>query len=605
MSDLIDDQGNVYRQSSFSGEWHRQEGLFGAQRDTGIFGNPNIQRNLFGQPEAARTSWGNPIYSDDGRPLYQRSGSDSYGGGGGSGAGDALAGFLAFGIVILTVLAIAAIFSVLFKLVGAVINAYRSLMMRYPRAMLIFHLLFGMTFVAGIVRLGGFSLTFQLAGAALVPFLWAWLRLTRWLPLVFMPINCIVAGAALWFGADAIRPSWEVSWRHLSAGLPLIANLPLALASLPMLVWLWSLGARRFPGIFLALRHLVLGMLLWFALMRLWIDWQPYWTSFMAPMPWLLALTGWLILLLPLVLWLWRSGQERWPLPFIGLNLLVFGGLLGLTAFHTQPAWMDFWHHWMAGLPFAYTPILAISLAPFSFWGWGVAVNRWRRWLAVPNALLTGGILWLILDRTRSWWGIPWQTLWGPVPLVFDPALALLFAPLLIWVWKKGAALLPDHWGFARALLWGSILWWLVERSRPYWHLTWQQYAGSPALDPAWIALFFIPVAWVWMRLSPRWPRLFTVLGWVVLTLWLYWLVARFFPDSGLAFRSTIAWLPLGIAGWFALLRRHPWVALGLVAAPIVLWLLLDRFAPAALQDLIRLSGAWLPSQIVPFWLYP
>jgi len=67
-------------------------------------------------------------------------------------------------------------------------------------------------------------------------------------------------------------------------------------------------------------------------------------------------------------------GQDRWPVPFFVGNLLLFGGLLGLAAYHTQPAWIRTWRYWMVGLPFASIPIAVISLSPVTLWdGTGLA----------------------------------------------------------------------------------------------------------------------------------------------------------------------------------------------------------------------------------------
>ncbi len=604
MDKLIDEKGYVYRQG-WDGQWHRQQGIFGAERETDFFGNPSIQHSLFEHPVSARTVWGSQIYSSDGAPLYQPSSSTASSSGGGSSGGDALVGLAALGLIILAVIAVATLFSLFFKLISAIANGYCSLMERYPRAMLVFHLLKGMAFIGGVLWLAGFPMVVQLAGAGVVPLIWGWLRLTRRLPLIFMPINCAIAGAGLWFAAEMTRPSWETAWGRLSAGIPLLENLPVVLAALPMSLWLWKLGARRFPRPFLILDKLVTGGLLLFVLFRVWTGWQPYWIMFVAPVPPLIALTGWLILLLPLGLWLWRQGQARWPLVFTALNLLVFGGLLGLTAYHTRPAWIDIWRHWMAGMPFVSTLILAISLAPVAFWGWGLAVHTWRRWLAIPNALLTGGILWLILDRTRDLWARYWQLFWGSVPLQFDPALALLAAPLLIWAWRKGAARWPDYWGAPRAILWGGIFWWLAERTRLYWMPGWLQFAGSSAPDPALVLLLAIPVAWGWKRLGRRWPRLFAVLDWGLFVLLLYWLVGRLFPYSALAFRGGVALAPLVTYAWFLLLQRRALIALALVGMTISAALLLHAFAPHVWQNMLGAFSGWLRSQGPLFWFLP
>lgn len=322
--------------------------------------------------------------------------------------------------------------------------------------MLIVHLLLGMGVAGGALRFAGFRLEGQLAGAALVPLLWGWVWLTRRLPLIFiLPINSALVGSALWFAARLTTPFWLPTWLHWTAGLPLMRNLPLLLALFPTFLVLWILGARRWPQVFQPLNLLALGAIFSFVLLRVWTDWQPLWITWVKPVPLLPQATAWLIFLLPLGIWLWRKAQERWPLLFTALNLLLFGGLLGLTAYHTQPAWLDIWYRWAGGLPFATAPILTISLSPVALWGWSWASRRWAKVFVIPNLLLSGGTLWLILDRTRPLWGDAWRTVWGEVPLSVDPARLMLVLPLGLWVWGYGSRRWPHYWGALRAILWG------------------------------------------------------------------------------------------------------------------------------------------------------
>ena len=90
MSQLVDEDGNVYEQGLFGG-WQQKHGLFGPEKDVGFFGQPNIERDLFGNPVPESTFLGGQIHSDDSRPLYRPSTSS---GSGGASSGDAAAAFL-------------------------------------------------------------------------------------------------------------------------------------------------------------------------------------------------------------------------------------------------------------------------------------------------------------------------------------------------------------------------------------------------------------------------------------------------------------------------------------------------------------------------------
>jgi hypothetical protein len=267
MSHLVDEDGNVYRQGTLSGEWRQQHGLLSPERDTNLFGQPNVQRNILGQPEQARSAWGQPIRSGEGRPLFRpTSGSVS------SGFGDDAAGviglILAVGLLILAFYVASAMMAFLARLVGALYRGWQELIRRYPWTMRVVHLLIGMSVVGGILYLAGFDYKIIAAGAALVPAVWGWFFLTRRLPLIFMPINALLAGGSLWVLAGLTRTIWEPAWTALTAGLPVVGNLPLGLAALPMLLWLWSLGMKRWPRAFTPVNLLVVGMLLWFLLLR-------------------------------------------------------------------------------------------------------------------------------------------------------------------------------------------------------------------------------------------------------------------------------------------------------------------------------------------------
>lgn len=599
MSHLLDDEGHVYKQGVFSDEWRQQQGFLGPEKDTDWLNRPNVRRDLLGRPEQARNVWGQPIYSAEGRPLYRPAGSSAPSSGGDAAAA-LLSLLLSIGLLILLVYLVSAIVALIVEILGALVNGWRSLVKRYPRAMRIVHLLLGMLAVGGGLYLKGFDLPVQVAGAALVPALWGWLWLTRRLPLVFMPINALLVGGGLWLLAQATRPTWGPTWSRLTFDLPLVDNLPFLLALLPMSLWLWRLGAQRWPRVFRPLNLLALGALLGFLLLRVWPDWRPAWERWVAPVPLLPSLTGWLIVFLPLGVWLWRQGQSRWPLPFTVLHLLLLGGLVGLTAYHTQPAWLDAWRHWMAGLPFAAVPILTVSLAPVTLWTWNRASRRWTNVLLIPNLLLSGGILWLVLDRTRGLWIEAWQALWGEVPRRPDPALIVLVLPLAVWLWGQGSRRWPRYWGVLRALMWGGVLWWIVERTRGSWYEPWIVFAGPGAPDPAFVVLILPSVLWIGSRLQHRWPQALRIATWTMLTLLLAWIVGRLWPDTTFFLRAGIACLPLAIRGWLWLLRRSPWVGWLLTLLPWVGLIVLVWLAPLRAEAVVTAVIGWLAGQGLP-----
>ena len=68
---LIDEDGIIYARD-WDGHYRPRQGLLGPERDVGIFGNANIERNILGDRTAARDGLGNSIYSSDGKTLYIR-----------------------------------------------------------------------------------------------------------------------------------------------------------------------------------------------------------------------------------------------------------------------------------------------------------------------------------------------------------------------------------------------------------------------------------------------------------------------------------------------------------------------------------------------------
>ncbi len=593
MSDeAVDSDGYEYAKG-WDGQYRQKAGLLGPARRLDLLGNPNVERGLLGGP-VPKTGWlGTQQTSASGEPLYSP---------GKPATSDPIAGAAVYTSLIALALAAflaVGVFILLFKVVEGVARGWVAMVRRYPRFMLAVHLLLGMTVVYGALYEAHFGAEVCIGGAALVPLLWAWFTLTARLPAIFMPINAALMGAALWWAATATRATWLPVWGSLTSGILALGNLPAVLAALPMALWLWRLGARRWPRVFAPINQVALGAALWFILMRAWTVWQPYWADWMAPVPLRLS-TGALVFLTPLAIWLWLQGQSRWPLPFFGANLVIFGALLALTGVHTRPAWEGAWHAWAGGLPIADSPIAAIAFAPVSLWGWNLA-SRWQpRAFAIPNVLLLGGFLWLALDRTRPLWSAGWQQLWGPAPLLIDPALLLFALPLAIYGWRAGRARWPTYWAAARALLWGLISWWAVERAQELWRPAWQGFAGPRALDPALLVLL-LPIAfWGWLRMRRRWSVPADAILVALASLVLAWTVRQALPHSTPVLRLAAAITPLAVWGWAWLLDRRPLLGWLAVLLPVAALASAALLRPEQAQVAWMALRGWLAARGVP-----
>lgn len=587
MSELLDDEGNIYQKGIF-GEWQQKQGMLGATKATDLFGRPKIKRNLLGQPEEARTFMGGSIRGQDGRTLYHPHTPASTGLGSET---DAMAGCLGLILGAAIFLAVGAVLYLTYRLLEAFLDAWRESYRRYPRAMLGIHLTFGMLLMGFGMRLAGFPWQAQIASALLVLGLWGWLWLTRHQPMVFMPVNATLLGGGLWVGASLTEQAWLTQWSRFTAGLPLLPNLPILLAALPLGIWLWSLGASRKPRIFQVLSLLIAGAILWFLSMRVWTNWLPTWEAWMRPVPPLLSITGWMIFLLPMALWFWLHGQSRWPYPFMALNLLLFGGLLGLAAYNTQPRWIETWHNWTEGLPFAQIPILAISIAPVTMWSWSTAGRRFPKVFLFPNLVLTGGVLWLALDRTRTIWTPAWKAIWGDVPLDVDPVLLVPIIPFFVWAWRKGRDTWPDHWRAARSLLWGAILWWIAERYRTLWDVPWSRLPRGMVPDFAILIGLAPSTTWVWIQARKKWPRFARVAGALLASGLVFWISGFLIPDTPTAARLGMSMLPIVVLGWSVLVRRKPKLGWALVLCSVAP---LSLFAWWKADDL----GTWIRSAL-------
>jgi hypothetical protein len=115
----VDSEGHVY-EKGWDGQYHQKEGIFGPERDLGIFGTPKVERDIFGNPKVERDWLGNERTSSSGEKLYRSPGS------GGNSAGDAVGG--AIGAVI-GMLLVGVIIAAGYLIVGVI-----KLCVRYPRA---------------------------------------------------------------------------------------------------------------------------------------------------------------------------------------------------------------------------------------------------------------------------------------------------------------------------------------------------------------------------------------------------------------------------------------------------------------------------------------
>lgn len=210
--DTLIGKDGVVHEKGWDGQYRPKQGLFGPERDTTWTGQPDVKHDWLGRPQEERDWLGRSVRSSSGNTLYRRVGSDGgWGGGGGDAASATLGLLLGIGLVVLLVYAIGAVLALLAQLLAALYSGWQSLVRRYPRGMLVVHLLIGMAAIGYGLYLAGFNLEIQLGGAALVPVLWGWLRLTRRLPMIFMPINAILIGGGLWLTAQT---TWAIQQRH-------------------------------------------------------------------------------------------------------------------------------------------------------------------------------------------------------------------------------------------------------------------------------------------------------------------------------------------------------------------------------------------------------
>lgn len=596
MAPLLDDEGTIHDRGFLSGTYDEQQGIFGLRKDANWLGQPNVKTNFFGQPVAARDFFGQTITSSDGRPLYESASSSGGMSGGAEGA-------IALAVIVISFLAVlgalwltAWLLSLVYRALCALLETYAGLWRAHTRTALVLHI-FGSTALAFFaLSAEGADPTMTLVGTALVPVAWVWLILTILFPLVLMPINAIGLGATLYVAAEAARPSWQITWTRLSSGLPGLDHLSLVLAAVPLALYAWVLGHRRWPLVFTPVAHLLVGFGLWLSLTRAWVAWQPAWSAWVAPLPFAPPVAV-VLLAGPLAIWLWAQGQARWPLAFAAWNLLVLGSLLGLTAVHTETVWDPTWRYWSQGTPFSSAPILAIAAAPVTAWSWNLGMRFQPKLFVVPNLVLTGAILWLVLDRTRPLWLAWWGQAAGPTFARVDPAAVFLVLPLAVWLWRRGSAEWPRHWGAARAVLVGALLWVIAERARAYWLLPWSTFAGPRGVNLALVAALFPPVFWVFGLVRRRYPAGALAVTLIALALCSAWLLGAVFPESSALIRLLAIAIPFATWGWLWLLGRHTWLGLAVPLVPAVALAIVLARVPGAGRSLVAAMVGALASQ--------
>ncbi|MDW8144997.1 MAG: hypothetical protein RMJ48_01660 [Roseiflexaceae bacterium] len=498
--------------------------------------------------------------------------------------------------IIVCIAGVGLVLYLLYQAARVLITAWTDFERRRPRLCLAIKLVTGMALVAGALALAGFDSAVQLSGALLVPGLWGWFRLTSCLPLIFLPLNASLIGSVLWLVARLTRDAWQPVWSELTRGLPLIGDLAVVLGAVPMVMLVMHAGMRHYPRVFRVIDLIGFGLILAFVLTRVWTGWVPLWAQWTEPLP-LIPAPGVLIAAAPLLIWLWRQGQKRWPTPFFAANLLLLGGALSLTAYQYQPLWRDAWNHWTAGTVVATMPFVMIAVTPVSLWTWSRVSLRWPRIFALPNQLLNGAILWLIADRTRALWTNSWLRFWGDVPIIVDPALMLLALPATVWGVRRAGERWSPLTPLVRLLLLSVLCWWLAERTRFLWQDAWSDFAGSGALDPALLALVFFPLLVGWGRLRRRWTMPMDAVGLSALTMGLWWVAERTFPETDPGIRAAIATVPLASWGWMLLFRHRRQLALALVGLLALLALLAAWLLPEYRQATIEQVLRWVAIQ--------
>jgi hypothetical protein len=135
-----------------------------------------------------------------------------------------------------------------------------------------------------------------------------------------------------------------------------------------------------------------------------------------------------------------------------------------------------------------------------------------------------------LLQNLQSWW--------RSLPIVVQVAVAVLALAVLLWSFRQTSSLLM---GLLQCAMFGVLIWWVADQTRPQWQSAWHSFAGTGGPDLA-FALALVPLVW-WGYNRLRW-RLSGGLGIVVLAaivvLALFWLAP-----------ARLEELTATVQGWF------------------------------------------------------
>ncbi|MGH9172813.1 MAG: hypothetical protein ACRD1H_00580, partial [Vicinamibacterales bacterium] len=133
----------------------------------------------------------------------------------------------------------AALVEIAQDLTAGLVDSWCALVSGTPALAKLLQLVAGSAAVAGGLWQAGFPIEAWIAGAALVPLLWGWQRLTLRMPLLLMPLSALAAAEALYISMSETRGYWQPAWSSLTDGLPLAGHLPL-LVVLPAALLGWQ-----------------------------------------------------------------------------------------------------------------------------------------------------------------------------------------------------------------------------------------------------------------------------------------------------------------------------------------------------------------------------
>lgn len=317
---------------------------------------------------------------------------------------------------------------------------------RYSPAWPFFHALAASLGIGLGIRLIGLGLELQAAGSFTVVALWLWIKLTYKLSAGGMILSIIGAGLGMWLFGDIVL-SDRIAASSIANGEPSIPRVyPLILATLPVTIFLWNEGYRRWNRLFIILYALAIGTIFWFYSTHLWTDWYPILEKWLLPKP-ALDQIGYILIISPLSVYLWRLAWKRWP-GFCGSILTVVTGfVLWWVLNRTEVLWQKRWDE-ITDLPNSYLPT-AVLIAPPLAWLLTQLKSIWPRAINLLLATcLSTAIVWL-LDKSI-------------VDIPFLLGLGLAFLPVLFHLWKQSYRR-SNGLGFAFTLMLAIGIWTVVQ----------------------------------------------------------------------------------------------------------------------------------------------